>query len=110
VRVAFYLQQIGHLITSMFAEKDVLAAIEALQTKNASKAREMQIISAADKTTLTDADTTYAANITTATGLSSNKSTSVPKKKGPKAKLTAKEKKERGVSIMLLTLADADLD
>ena len=68
----------------------------------------MQIISAADKTTLTDADTTYAANITTATGLSSNKSASVPKK-GPKAKLTAKEKKERGVSTILLTLANADL-
>jgi DASH complex subunit DAM1 len=85
--------------------------MEALKTRNASKAREQEIAaviaassnseipnSVVDKTTLTDADTTYAANVTTATGASSNKSGIVSKKKVPKAKLSAKEKKERSVS------------
>jgi len=43
---------------------------------------------------VTDADTTYAANMSTAT---SNKSGPIPKKKPGKAKLSAKEKKERSV-------------
>ena len=86
--------------------------MEALKTRNASKAREQEIAaviaassnsevpsSVLDKTALTDADTTYAANVTTAmAGTSSNKSGTVSKKKVPKAKLSAKEKKERSVS------------
>lgn len=72
-------------------------AMEAIQSQNAAKAREMQISAAADKTTVTDADTTFAGNVTTATGASSNKSGVPVKKKVPKGKLTAKEKKERSV-------------
>lgn len=71
--------------------------MEAIQAQSAAKAREMQISAAADKTTLTEADTTFAGNITTATGASSNKSGVPVKKKGAKAKLSAKEKKERSV-------------
>ncbi|KDR80168.1 hypothetical protein GALMADRAFT_242433 [Galerina marginata CBS 339.88] len=80
------------------AEQDAIAAMESIQVKNAAKEREMQIAASADKTTVTEADTTFAANVTTATG-SSNKSGLPVKKKGPKAKLTAKEKKERSIEI-----------
>ena len=73
--------------------------MEALESENAAKAREVQM--AANKTIVSDADITSAGNITTETGISSNKSGSAPKKKGPKAKLTAKEKKERSVSFSL---------
>lgn len=54
-------------------------------------------MAAADRTTATDADTTYAGNLTTATGSSSNKSGVPVKKKVGKTKLTAKEKKDRSV-------------
>ncbi|KAJ3509742.1 hypothetical protein NLJ89_g5056 [Agrocybe chaxingu] len=89
------------------AEEDALTALEALQAKNAAKAREIEIaaaIGATDKTTATDADTTYAANVTNATGGASNKSTGIPKKKVGKAKLTAKEKKERSMEIEKIIL------
>ncbi|PPQ87332.1 hypothetical protein CVT25_002082 [Psilocybe cyanescens] len=81
------------------AEQDGIAAMEAIQAQSAAKAREMQISAAADKTTLTEADTTFAGNITTATGASSNKSGVPVKKKGAKAKLSAKEKKERSIEV-----------
>lgn len=77
--------------------------MEAVKVANAAKAREREIAAAvaasspaiplaADGTTVTDADTTYTVN---ATGVSSNKSATLPKKKAGKAKLSAKEKKER---------------
>jgi hypothetical protein len=87
-----------------FIEQDAVAAMEALQAQNAAKAREMQMASAADKTTVTDADTTFAANMTTATGVSSNKSGIPGKKKAGKPKMTAKEKKERGVRVLFVSL------
>lgn len=80
------------------AEQDAIAVMEALETENAAKTREVQIAMsmAADKTVESDTDTTFPGNVT---GVSSNKSSSAPKKKGPKAKLTAKEKKERSIEI-----------
>jgi len=83
-----------------FIEQDAVAAMEALQARNAAKARDMQMAATADKTTVTDADTTFAANVTTATGVSSNKSGIPAKKKPGKPKMTAKEKKERGVRVL----------
>jgi len=82
-----------------FIEQDAVAAMEALQARNAAKAREMQMAAAADKTTVTDGDTTFATNMTTATGVSSNKSAIPAKKRAGKPKMTAKEKKERGVRV-----------
>ena len=89
------------LVTRFMTEQDAIAAMEALEIQNAAKAREVQMAAAmaADKTIASDTDTTFAGNVTATTGLSSNKSSSAPKKKGPKAKLTAKEKKERSVSF-----------
>ncbi|KAF5311074.1 hypothetical protein D9619_007887 [Psilocybe cf. subviscida] len=82
------------------AERDAIAAMEAVQFKTEAKAREERIAAAmADKTTVTEGDTTFAGNITTATGTSGNKSGIPTKKKGPKAKLTPKEKKERSIEI-----------
>ncbi|KAF8155927.1 hypothetical protein B0H34DRAFT_659378 [Crassisporium funariophilum] len=83
------------------AEEDAITAMEAMHAQTAAKSREMQMAAAiaADKTTASDADTTYAGNTTATTGISSNKSSTVPKKKGAKAKLTAKEKKERSIEI-----------
>ncbi|KAF9531502.1 hypothetical protein CPB83DRAFT_849135 [Crepidotus variabilis] len=86
------------------AEEDAIAAMEALKEKNTAKARELQISAAvaahvADRTAFTDADTTFAANATTATGISSNKSGPDSKKKVPKGKLSAKEKKERSLEV-----------
>ena len=83
-------------------EQDAIAAMDALETQNAAKTREVQIAAAmaADKTIMSDTDTTFAGNVTATTGISSNKSSSAPKKKGPKAKLSAKEKKERSVSFL----------
>ncbi|KAF8799215.1 hypothetical protein BYT27DRAFT_7121501 [Phlegmacium glaucopus] len=81
------------------AERDAIAAMEALKAQNAAKTHEVQMAAAmaADKTIVSDTDTTFAGNVTTTTGISSNKSTSTTKKKGPKAKLTTKEKKERSI-------------
>ncbi|KIM46797.1 hypothetical protein M413DRAFT_440367 [Hebeloma cylindrosporum] len=81
------------------AEQDAVAAMEALQARNAAKAREMQMAAAADKTTVTDADATFATNVTATTGVSSNKSGIPAKKKAGKPKMTAKEKKERAIEI-----------
>ena len=80
-------------------EQDAIAAMEALETQNAAKAREVQMAAtmAADKTIVSDTDTTFAGNVTATT---SSKPNSVPKKKGTKTKLTAKEKKERSVSFL----------
>ena len=79
-------------------EQDAIAAMEALEARNAAKAREEQIAAAmaADKTAVSETDTTFTANATTMT---SGKLNSAPKKKATKAKLTAKEKKERSVSF-----------
>lgn len=76
--------------------------MEVLKAQNLAKAREAQISAAAaiDKTTITEGDITFSANTTTATGASSIKSGAPVKKKGPKAKLTAKEKKERSVRLL----------
>ena len=81
--------------------------MEALKAKNAAKTREAQLAEAmatADKTTVSDVDTTFSGNVTATTGISSHKSISAPKKKGPKAKLTAKEKKERSVRFSPVVL------
>lgn len=82
-------------------EENALAAMEALRSENESKARESQTASsAADKTTVTDGDMTFAGNTTTATAAPTQR-TAVPKKKVGKPKLSAKEKKERSVRIQL---------
>ncbi len=87
--------------TILHIEKDALAAMEALQSRNEAKAREIQIAnSAADKTTVTDGDMTFAGNTTTATGTSMQKSGIPAKKKGGKPKLSAKERKQRNVSVI----------
>ena len=90
-------------------EQDAIVAMEAVKVAKSAKIREQEIAAAvaasssagllaADRTTATDADTTFAANTTAATGVSSNKSgTVISKKKVAKAKLSAKEKKERSV-------------
>jgi DASH complex subunit DAM1 len=87
-------------------EQDAIAAMEALESQNAAKTREVQMAMAmaADKTIASDTDTTFAGNVTATTGTSSNKSSSAPKKKGPKTKLTAKEKKERSVSFLRMAM------
>jgi DASH complex subunit DAM1 len=72
--------------------------MEALRSKNEVKARDIHIANSADKTTVTDADLTFAGNTTTGTGILNPKSGIPAKKKGAKAKLSAKEKKERSVS------------
>ena len=87
------------LVTRFMTEQDAIAAMEALEAQNAAKAREVQIAAAmaADKTVVSDTDTTFAGNITS---MASSKPNSAPKKKGTKTKLTAKEKKERSVSFL----------
>ena len=49
-----------------------------------------------------EANTTTTTTTTTTSGLSGKSATKVVKKKGAKPKLTAKEKKERNVSCVLL--------
>jgi DASH complex subunit DAM1 len=73
--------------------------MEALEAQNAAKALEVQMAAAmaADKTSVSDTDTTFSGNVTSMT---SSKPNSAPKKKGTKTKLTAKEKKERSVSFL----------
>ena len=73
--------------------------MEALEARNAAKAREVQMAAAmaADKTIISDTDTTFAGNVS---AINSSKPNSAPKKKGTKTKLTAKEKKERSVSFL----------
>ena len=87
------------LVARFMSEQDAIAAMEALETQNATKAREVQMAAAmaADKTIVSDSDTTFAGNVT---AMTSSKPNSVPKKKGTKVKLTAKEKKERSVSFL----------
>ncbi|KAF9568633.1 hypothetical protein CPC08DRAFT_702232 [Agrocybe pediades] len=90
------------ILAKQRAERDAAAAMEALQAQQAAKAHEAQMLSAiaaADKTAITEGDVTFAANTTSATGASSSKTGVPAKKKGPKAKLTAKEKKERSIEI-----------
>ena len=83
-------------------EQDAIAAMEALEAQNAAKAREVQMAAAmaADKTIVSDTDTTFSGNVT---AMTSSKPNSAPKKKGAKTKLTAKEKKERSVSSLRMT-------
>ena len=84
-------------------EQDAIAAMEALEAQNAAKAREVQMAAAmaADKTVVSDTDTTFTGNVTS---MASSKLSSAPKKKGTKAKLTAKEKKERSVSFLRMVM------
>ncbi|KAF8064126.1 DASH complex subunit Dam1-domain-containing protein [Lyophyllum atratum] len=79
------------------AERDALNAMEALKTKK----REAEA-AAADRTTMTEvteAEMTFAGNITTNTSGQTSKSAVAPKKKPGKPKLSAKEKKERSLEI-----------
>ncbi|KAG6843952.1 hypothetical protein H0H87_011458 [Tephrocybe sp. NHM501043] len=79
------------------AEEDALNVMEALKTKKR-EAEAAAAAMAADRTTMTeatDAETTFAGNVTSAPSL---KSVTAPKKKAGKAKMTTKEKKERSVS------------
>ena len=82
-------------------EQDAIAAMEVLEAQNAAKARasevQMAAAMAADRTVVSDTDSTFTGN---ATAMTSSKLNSAPKKKGAKAKLTAKEKKERSVSFL----------
>ncbi|KAF8711998.1 hypothetical protein AX14_013177 [Amanita brunnescens Koide BX004] len=91
------------------AERDALHAMEALK---AAQAREEEVARepdpALDKTGITectDAETTYTAtNVTTTTTVSAQASAkpgAVAKKKGTKVKMTAKEKKERSVNLVI---------
>ncbi|KAF9460447.1 hypothetical protein BDZ94DRAFT_1265916 [Collybia nuda] len=80
------------------AERDALAAMEALNAQ-AVAAREAQ--AAADRTAMTEAteaEITYTANTTTNTS-GPIKSGGITKKKAGKPKLSAKEKKERSLEI-----------
>ncbi|KAL0960185.1 hypothetical protein HGRIS_011819 [Hohenbuehelia grisea] len=83
------------------AEQNAIAAMEAM--KAARVAREMEEASAAaaaaDRTAMTDADTTYAANNTTTNASALSAKSTVVKKKPGKPKLNAKEKKERSIQI-----------
>ncbi|KAF9010135.1 hypothetical protein BDQ17DRAFT_1001747 [Cyathus striatus] len=89
------------------AEQKAIAAMEALKAKAAAReAREAETAATAlaertATTEITDVDTTYYANATTAntSTLSGNKYGTVIKKKGAKPKLTAREKKERSMEI-----------
>lgn len=73
-----------------------MAALEA-------KKREAEA-AVADRTAMTevtDVETTFANNVTTDTSMQTSKSVSIPKKKLGKPKLSAKEKKERSVSLLI---------
>lgn len=83
-----------------------MEALKAAQAREEEAARESH--PAADKTGITEcteAETTYtAANVTTMTTVSAQASTkpgAVAKKKGAKVKMTAKEKKERSVNLVI---------
>ncbi|KAL0960197.1 hypothetical protein HGRIS_011831 [Hohenbuehelia grisea] len=77
-------------------QQNAIAAMEAMKAARA--AREMEeasaAVAAADRTAMTDADTT---NTTTNASALSAKSMTVVKKKAAKPKLTAKKKKKRSV-------------
>ena len=105
VRVLFLFFS-GIPVTCFVKEQDAVAAMEALEAQNAAKTREVQMAAAmtADKTTISDVDTTCAGNVTATTGISSNKSGSAPKKKGLKTTLSAKEKKARSVSFLRMAM------
>ena len=84
-----------------------MEALKAAQAREEQTAREPH--PAVDKTGITEfteAETTYTAtNVTMTTTVSaqaSSKPGAVPKKKGVKVKMTAKEKKERGVNPVTL--------
>ncbi|KAF8652496.1 hypothetical protein AX16_004369 [Volvariella volvacea WC 439] len=85
------------------ADRKVLAEIEAMQEQLAKAAAAPPLPEVAEeKTMMTDADTTFAANTTitaaSAAASSNNKPGGQPKKKG-KARMTAKEKKERSMEL-----------
>jgi DASH complex subunit DAM1 len=76
--------------------------MEALKAKAAAQ-RDAEAV--ADRTTMTevtDAEMTYIANGTTSTSVHAVKPGTGPKKKSGKAKLTAKEKRERSVCVLFL--------
>ncbi|TFK34516.1 hypothetical protein BDQ12DRAFT_613537 [Crucibulum laeve] len=88
------------------AERDAQAAMEALRLQAEAEATRQAEAAAtaalADKTAMTDAteaDMTYANTTTTTASAQSSTKTGIPKKKGVKPKLTAKEKKERSIQI-----------
>ena len=79
------------------AEEDARAALAAIQKPSTP-------YTDADKTTLTETteqEMTYAANTTTATAISGKSGGKMVKKKSGKPKLTAKEKKERNVRLVV---------
>ncbi|KAJ2916783.1 hypothetical protein MD484_g3644, partial [Candolleomyces efflorescens] len=88
------------------AEESAVAAAEALKKAREEEEKARQARHLADQTAFTEmTDTSYMGNLTTATGTTagtttSGKSGAVPKKKpGAKPKLSAKERKERGMEI-----------
>ncbi|KAF6744695.1 hypothetical protein DFP72DRAFT_825215 [Ephemerocybe angulata] len=87
------------------AEESAIAAAEAMKHAREAEEQARRARHLADQsafTEMTEPDTTYMGNTTTATGASagSGKSGSIPKKKvGAKPKMTAKEKKERSMEI-----------
>ncbi|RXW21304.1 hypothetical protein EST38_g4562 [Candolleomyces aberdarensis] len=90
------------------AEETAVAAAEALKRAREEEEKARQARHFADQTAfteMTEPDTTYMANLTTATGTTaatttSGKSGTAPKKKpGAKPKLTPKERKERSMEI-----------
>lgn len=79
-----------------------MEALKAAQAREEEAARAREPDPAVDKTGITEyteAETTYTTNVTT---VSSQASTKPGKKKVAKAKMTAKEKKERLVSLSIL--------
>lgn len=90
----------------IYLEQDALAAMEAIQAKSAALSRETETADRTSMTDVTDAEMTYAGNTTTTnTSGPSSKAGSAPKKKVAKPKLSAKEKKERGVRPSMLRLS-----
>ncbi|RDB23932.1 DASH complex subunit DAM1 [Hypsizygus marmoreus] len=88
------------LLAKRRAEQDAMNAMEALKAKKEAMVREAEA-AIADRTAMTEAteaEMTYTANVTTASG-QTTKSATGPKKKPGKPKLTAKEKKERALEI-----------
>ncbi|KAG6840317.1 hypothetical protein C0991_007467 [Blastosporella zonata] len=83
------------LMAKQRAERDALNAIEAIK---ASK-READAADRTAMTEVTDVEVTFSENVTTNTSTQTSKSATAPKKKPGKAKLSAKEKKERSLEI-----------
>ncbi|KAG6820536.1 hypothetical protein H0H93_015707 [Arthromyces matolae] len=92
--------EVSFVMAKRRAEQAALQAMAALQAKK--REAEEAALALADKTAMTEAteaETTFTANVSTNTSGPTAKPTGILKKKIGKAKLTAKEKKERSLEI-----------